>query len=94
MSISERLLALRRRGVAYFEQALPDFQNWQSLDERLKEECRQIAAEYAGLARTIGPVIRRSPLLTDIDEREFGRAFKAVRAALRFRRYHRDRRRG
>lgn len=94
LPLVDRLSALRQRALDYFEQAvlvvgphepysMRDY--WQELSQPLKEEGRAIATQLAALAQAIGPAIRRSPLLTEADEREAGHALKGMRAALRFR---------
>jgi nucleoside 2-deoxyribosyltransferase len=56
-----------------------------SLSEALKNQSGRIRDDLASLAKRIGPAIRRSPLLTEADERDVGHAIKGMRAALRFR---------
>ncbi|WP_129567402.1 hypothetical protein [Agrobacterium sp. CFBP2214] len=58
---------------------------WAELPESSQAEAKSIASRLATLAQHIAPVIRRSPLLTEADEREAGHAFKGMRSALRFR---------
>ncbi len=63
---------------------------WQGSPPLLKIEAEGIAARLAALAQQTGPAIRRSPLLTEADEREAGHAFKGMRAALRFRQFEHE----
>ncbi|MER9456085.1 hypothetical protein [Mesorhizobium sp. M0478] len=58
---------------------------WVKLPEDAQSEAKLIASRLAGLAQQTAPTIRRSPLLTEADEREAGHAFKGMRSALRFR---------
>ena len=60
---------------------------WRMLPIKIQEEGQAIAARLAALAQQTAPTIRRSPLLTEADEREAGHAFKGMRAALRFSRF-------
>lgn len=60
---------------------------WSILPPELRAEALEIAAGLADLATSLGPAIRRSALLTEIDAREAGRAIKGMRAALKFRRF-------
>ena len=90
-----QLKVLRERARDYFEESssegadpyspshTPDY--WQTLPEILKEQAATIASELAALAQLLGPAIRRSPLLTEADERAAGHALKGMRAALRLR---------
>lgn len=58
---------------------------WSKLPEEAHREAHSLASRLAGLAQQIAPVIRRSPLLTDVDERGAGHALKGMRSALKFR---------
>lgn len=58
---------------------------WSKLPEEAQAEAKSIASRLAALAQQTAPTIRRSPLLTEADEREAGHAFKGMRSALRFR---------
>lgn len=58
---------------------------WAKLPEDAQAEAKTIASRLAALAQQTAPTIRRSPLLTEADEREAGHAFKGMRSALRFR---------
>lgn len=60
---------------------------WSILPSELRAEALEIAAGLADLATSLGPAIRRSALLSEIDAREAGRAIKGMRAALKFRRF-------
>ncbi|MEK6410098.1 MAG: hypothetical protein AABN34_24500 [Acidobacteriota bacterium] len=60
---------------------------WSLLQPDLRAEALEIAAGLADLATSLGPAIRRSALLSEVDAREAGRAIKAMRAALKFRRF-------
>ena len=60
---------------------------WEDSPSSLKVDAKKMAARIAALAQQTGPAIRRSPLLTEADEREAGHAFKGMRSALRFRRF-------
>ena len=64
-----------------------EFDYWFELPSSLKMEAEEISARLAALAHQTGPAIRLSPLLTEVDEREAGHAFKGMRAALRFREF-------
>jgi hypothetical protein len=69
------------RKVSWHRVETPDY--WKSMAEPLKAEAAEIASQLVGLAQLTGPAIRRSPLLTEADERVAGHAFKGMRAALR-----------
>lgn len=95
-SLLDRLMSIRENARRYFGESasvvpLPERYSlrdyWKDLPEPLKEQAGRIADELATLAHGTGPAIRRSPLLTEVDEREAGHAFKGMRAALRFRRF-------
>ena len=58
---------------------------WAKLPEDAQAEAKSIASRLATLAQQTAPTIRRSPLLSEADEREAGHAFKGMRSALRFR---------
>lgn len=58
---------------------------WKKLPEDTQREGRSLASRLASLAQQVAPLIRRSPLLTEADEREAGHAFKGMRSALKFR---------
>ena len=64
---------------------LPDY--WSTLPEPLQEQSLKLFERIATLAQIAGPAIRRSPLLTEADERQAGHAIKGMRAALRFRQF-------
>jgi hypothetical protein len=51
------------------------------------EGAAELSHEYSRLAGEALAAVRRSPLLTNVDVVELGRAIKGVRAALRMRRY-------
>lgn len=63
----------------------PDY--WTALPEQLQNKSIELAARIAQLAQITGPAIRRAPLLTEVDAREAGHAFKGMRAAVRLRRF-------
>ncbi|WP_024311124.1 TIR domain-containing protein [Sinorhizobium medicae] len=58
---------------------------WAKLPEEARAEAKSIASRLAALAQQTAPTIRRSPLLSEADEREAGHAFKGMRSALRLR---------
>lgn len=58
---------------------------WAKLPEDRRQVATALASRLATLAQQVAPIIRRSPLLTEADEREAGHAFKGMRSALRFR---------
>jgi len=95
-----RLIALRESALDYFRECIshigptlksifdPHHDFWNDLTDSLKEKSTNLDTELVGLAHLIGPTIRRSPLLTEADEREAGHAIKGMRAALRLRRFN------
>jgi hypothetical protein len=96
MPIIDRLKLIQGQARQYFEEAAfsadppeqhpsRDRDYWEELPEQLKERGLAIVRDLANLARVTGPAIQRSPLLTEADQREAGRSFKGMRAALRFR---------
>ncbi|MCM2458244.1 hypothetical protein HGO37_22880 [Rhizobium sp. CG4] len=60
---------------------------WAQLSSGAQTEAKSIASRLAMLAQQTAPAIRRSPLLSEADEREAGHAFKGMRSALRFRQF-------
>ena len=66
------------------EDVIWSISNFEEIPSNLRDESRTIAGKLAKLAQLTAPAIRRSPLLTEADEREAGHAFKGMRAALRF----------
>lgn len=58
-----------------------------SLPKALKTQSGLLRDDLARLAKRIGPTVKRSPLLTEADERDVGHAIKGMRAALRFRKF-------
>lgn len=58
---------------------------WTALPEEEHAVAKALASRIATLAQEIAPAIRRSPLLTEADERAAGHAFKGMRSALKFR---------
>ena len=96
-SILEQLKSIDKDAIKYFKKFTTDhlneeyrpleFDYWSDLPSSLKMEAEEISARLAALAHQTGPAIRRSPLLTEVDEREAGHAFKGMRAALRFREF-------
>jgi hypothetical protein len=95
-SLLERLASLRTQAESYFERALfacgpadpySSRDYWKELPEELRSEGEGLRAEVAAMVRETGLAFRRSPLLTEADEREAGHAFKGMRAALRFRHF-------
>lgn len=54
------------------------------MQKEIQEGGQAIAGRLAALAQQTALAIRRSPLLTEADERAAGHAFKGMRAALRF----------
>lgn len=98
-SIIEQLEDIDKEAIGYFNKILAEYPNeefssdvdyWQDSSSLLKVKAGVIATRLAALAQQTGPAIRRSPLLTEADEREAGHAFKGMRAALRFRRFEHD----
>ncbi len=99
LPLHERLLALRDHAVDYFGECItitgptlkhifsPDHDSWNELPNSLKAKSNNLDTELVGLAHLIGPTIRRSPLLTEADDREAGHAIKGMRSALRLRRF-------
>ena len=94
----ERLLNLRDRVLDYFKECiavtgrrsgstLEDSDYWNVLPAPLKKRSNALDNEIVGLAHLIGPIIRRSPLLTEADDREAGHTIKGMRSALRLRRF-------
>lgn len=101
-SAMELLIAIRERARRFFEHARevvapPEHHTfmvrptdyWQDLPKPIMDQGYSVVAELAELAHVVGPMIRRSPLLTQADEREAGNAIKGMRAAIRFRRFQR-----
>jgi hypothetical protein len=60
---------------------------WSGLPKALKSRCNRLSEDLATFAHNLGPIVRRSPLLTEADEREVGHAIKGMRAAIRFRQF-------
>ncbi len=58
---------------------------WKHLPPQSQAEAKGLASRLAQLAQQTAPAIRRSPLLTEADEREAGHSFKGMRSALKFR---------
>lgn len=67
----------------YYSREYNDY--WAKLPEDAQAEAKLMASRLAALAQETAPAIRRSPLLTEADEREAGHAFKGMRSALKFR---------
>lgn len=57
---------------------------WGKATPELKRIGDELAGRLAAVAQETASTIARSPLLTEVDRREAGRAFKGMRAALRF----------
>ena len=98
-SILEQLENIDEDAIEHFNKILADYPEeeywssvdyWEELPSSLKAEAEEIRTRLAALAQQTGPAIRRSPLLTEADEREAGHEFKGMRAALRFRRFGHD----
>jgi hypothetical protein len=99
-SILEKLEDINRRAMNYFEAVqkevrgthgyLTPHEYWEELSPSLQKEATEIAGELASLAQQTGPAIRRSPLLTEADEREAGHAFKGMRAAVRLQEFRHE----
>ena len=96
----ERLERLKQRAKDYFERASavvspvekshysltsPDY--WGELEPELQSKGISLSADIVALARETAVAIRRSPLLTEADQREAGHAIKGMRAAIRLRHY-------
>jgi hypothetical protein len=97
-SILDQFKSLHADARNYFAQAVsvspdsaftphprPDF--FSALPGPLQEQGLELSDRVAALAQIVGPAIRRSPLLTEADEREAGYALKGMRAAIRLRRF-------
>lgn len=94
-----QLDALRRRAKDYFERAtsaVPPVQRerdfstrnyWEELPPELQKEAMSLSGDVVALARDTAVAIRRSPLLTEADQREAGHAIKGMRSAVRLRQY-------
>lgn len=84
---------LRAAATAFFENAIAEVGDhsgdpaWSALSPDRRGEALEVTAGLADLATSVGPAIRRSALMSDVDAKEAGRAIKGMRAALRFRRY-------
>jgi hypothetical protein len=99
-SILEQLKEIREKAATYFDAVLQELpqddgylsphEYWGDLPVPLRREATDISSELASLAQQTGPAIRRSPLLTEADEREAGHAFKGMRAALQLQEYRHD----
>lgn len=98
LSPHERILTIRERALTFFKECVtitgppkPYPDSWQDyfedLPKPLKDLSGSIDEELVELAHLIGPTIRRSPLLTEADDREAGHAIKGMRSALRLRRF-------
>jgi len=99
LTLSERLSELTRRAEYFFERAssvvspvpaeryfsAPDY--WAELDPEMQREAELLSNEIAFLAREVAVALRRSPLLTEVDQREAGHSIKTMRASLRLRLY-------
>ena len=98
--ITEFLSEIANTAAPYFETSITEFpedtrprwqlrrqEYWTDLSQQQKDVANQLADRLATLAHLTGPAIQRSPLLTEIDQRETGYALKSMRSALRFRRY-------
>jgi len=95
----ERLAVLRQRAKDYFERAsavvspvpanryftAPNY--WEELLPELQREAMSLSDDIVALARDTALAIRRSPLLTEADQREAGHAIKGMRSAVRLRQY-------
>lgn len=95
-SILEQLESIDKDAIEYFENSRTDyaeeeygvaFDYWVDSPSPLKVQAERISARLAALAQQTGLAIRRSPLLTEVDERTAGQAFKGMRAALQFREF-------
>jgi len=98
LKLHDRLIILRERAVDYFGECIshigpkphaldPRHDFWNDLMDSLEEKSRNLDTELVGLAHLIGPTIRHSPLLTEVDERKAGHDIKGMRSALRLRRF-------
>lgn len=89
MALRERLADLHRRGLAVFDEFPGPYANgaWEDERKAAARNADALAREYGELAQAAITAVQRSPLLSDVDAVELGRAFKGVRAALRLRRY-------
>jgi len=96
LSLADRLAKLRHRAEYYFVRAntvvspppkspfsQPDY--WAELPMEMQQEAESISDEVVGLAPAVAVAIRKSPLLTEADQREAGHSLKTMRAALRLR---------
>ncbi|MGZ2374910.1 hypothetical protein ACVI3U_002813 [Sinorhizobium medicae] len=101
-SILDLLQSVNVDAMSYFDKAIEELpvvngygydQNlsnggyWPKLSVELRQGGQAIASRLAALAQQTAPAIRRSPLLTEADERQVGHAFKGMRAALKFSRF-------
>ncbi|MBZ9717512.1 nucleoside 2-deoxyribosyltransferase [Mesorhizobium sp. AD1-1] len=68
-----------------YDRNLSDDGYWGKATDELRNSGQGLAGRLAELAQDTASTIRRSPLLTEVDQREAGYAFKGMRAALRFR---------
>jgi len=90
---AEHLAGLRDTAADFFEKAVAEVGQhsgdaaWAALSADLRAKSLEVTAGLADLATAIGPAIRRSALLSDVDAKEAGREIKGMRAALKCRRY-------
>jgi hypothetical protein len=85
-SLLEKLASLRKSGLDLFDQIVASGQS--EMPSHLADVAEELSREYGRLAGEALGAIQRSPLLTDVDAVELGRAFKGVRAALSQKRYY------
>lgn len=97
-SLLERLASVQKAAVVYFKKCVASIgpppshfsafdSPWKHLPKALWAHSERISAMLTELAHAVGPAIRRSPLLTEADEREIGHLIKGMRATLRFKKF-------
>lgn len=106
MKSSRQLSDIHKDTASYFPNAIEQFapeadeptyswpdedeEYWNRLPQPLKDQSSTIESRLVALAQVTGPAIRRSPLMTEADGREAGDAFKALRSALRLRKFRHE----
>jgi hypothetical protein len=61
--------------------------HWFELPDELKQQAFALIDDIVAFGHDVAPLIRHSPLLTEVDIRETGHATKGMRAALRLRNF-------
>jgi hypothetical protein len=72
--ILDRLAELRILGLAFFDDPL----QWKAKSPTLTDAADTLSKEYSRVARLAMPAVRRSPLLTEVDAVQLGRAFRSL----------------